>query len=239
MSTPQNSAGEGQLLPRVVAVSAWLAALLPLVALVAFVGAYRFDAGRLADLPSIVGDRSSAPTLRLAGLLDMGAYLAVALVVLYLHRRLTHRAPDLMALVTFGGLTYVVLGSLGGTLLATVGPPLVEDGSEMARTTFGAFATMVTVTLWGTLESIFLGVWLIGIGWLIRVDRNWFGMLAVVAGVGALLSAARSGITGHSVGDLPGPLDVAVVGLLGLYVPWLVGLGILLYRRQMLQSPGQ
>ena len=53
-----------------------------------------------------------------------------------------------------------------------------------------------------------------------------------VAGVGALLSAARSGFTGLSVGDLPGPLDVVIVGLLGLYVPWLAWLGFLLYRGQ-------
>jgi hypothetical protein len=238
MSTPQKIAVKGQLLPRVVALSAWLAALLPLVALVAFLGAYRVELDRLADLPSIVGDRGAAPTLRLAGLLDMSAYLAVAPVVLHLHRRLRERAPDLMGLVTFAGLAYLLLGSLGGTLLATVGPPLVEDGSEAARVTFGAFATMVTVTLWGTLESIFLGVWLIGVGSLIRAERYWFGMLAIVAGVGALLSAARSGITGRSVGDLPGPVDVVVVGLLGLYVPWLVWLGMLVYRRQVLGSKG-
>jgi hypothetical protein len=64
-------------------------------------------------------------------------------------------------------------------------------------------------------------------------------MLGIVAGVGALLSAARSGITGRSVGDLPGPVDVVVVGLLGLYVPWLVWLGILVYRRQVLGSKGE
>jgi hypothetical protein len=226
-------------MPRVAAISAWLAALLPLVALVAFLGAYRVDVGRLADLPSIVGDRAAAPTLRLAGLLDMSAYLAVAPVVLYLHHRLRDRAPDLMGLVTFAGLAYLLLGSLGGTLLATVGPPLVEDGSEAARTTFGAIATMVTITLWGTLESIFLGVWLIGVGWLVRAERFAFGMLGVVAGVGALLSAARSGITGRSVGDLPGPPDLVVVGLLGLYVPWLVWLGVLLYRRQLLEPTSE
>jgi hypothetical protein len=223
---------EGPVTPRAVAVCAWLGALLPLAALVAFMGAYRFELDRLADLPSIVGDRAEAGTLRLAGLLDMSAYLVVAPVVIDLHNRLRDPAPSLMRLLTFGGLAYVVLGSLGGAIFATVEPPLVEDGSEVARTTFGAFATMVTVTLWGTLESVYLGTWLIGVGWLLRSERAAFGMLAVVAGVGALLSASRSGFTGLSVGDLPGPLDVVIVGLLGLYVPWLAWLGFLLYRGQ-------
>jgi hypothetical protein len=220
------------LTPRVVAICAWLAASLPLAALVVVAGAYHFEVDRLADLPSIVGDRSAAPTLRWAGLLDMSAYLAVAPVVIDLHRRLRDRAPDLIGLLTFGGLAYVVLGSLGGAIFATVAPPLVEHGSVVARTTFAAFATLVTVTSWGTLELIFLGMWLIGVGVLLRAEHAVFGTLAVVAGVGALLSAARSGLTGRSVGDLPGPLDFVVVGLLGLYVPWLAWLGIILYRRQ-------
>lgn len=222
--------------PRIVAVCAWLAGFLPLAALVAFAAAYRFDVERLADLPSIVGDRGAAPTLRVAGLLDMGAYLAIAPIVIDLDRRLRDRAPDLVSLATFAGLAYLVLGSLGGSIFATVGPPLVEDGSDAARTTFAAFSTMVTVTLWGTLESIFLGVWLIGVGVLIRAEHVPFGTLTIMAGVGALLSAARSGFTGQFVAEIAGPVDLVVVGLLGLYVPWLFWLGVLLYRGQVTQS---
>ena len=36
-----------------------------------------------------------------------------------------------------------------------------------------------------------------------------------MAGIGALLSAVRSGLTGQSVADLAGPVDLVVVGLLG------------------------
>ncbi|MEP6638112.1 MAG: hypothetical protein ABJC39_02080 [Chloroflexota bacterium] len=218
---------------RVVAVCAWLAAIVPVVALVAFLAAYRFDATRLTDLPSIVGDRPSGPTLRIAGLLDMTAYLPVAPVVIYLDRRLRHRAPDLVGLLTFGGLAYVLLGSLGGTLFATVGPPLVEDGSETARVVFAALGSMVTVGLWGTLELIGFGVWLLGVGWLLRAERLAYGNLGVLAGIGSLLSAARTGLTGRSVGDLPGPVDFLVVGLLGVALPWLAWTGLRLYRGQI------
>jgi hypothetical protein len=226
-----------QLTQRSVAVCAWLAAVVPLLALVAFLAAYRFDTARLTDLPSIVGDRDAAAALRWAGLIDMTAYLPVAPIVVYLHRRLAERAPDLIGLLTFCGLAYVLLGALGGTLFATVGPPLVEDGSEAARVTFAAFATMVAVGLWGTLELIGFGVWLVGIGWLLRAQSPAFGWLAIVAGIGSLLSAGRTGITGRSVGDLPGPLDFVVVGLLGLALPWLAWLGIRLYRGWMPLRP--
>ena len=211
---------------RLIGLCALLAAALPLVAFAAFAVAYRFDVGRLADLPSIVGDRDAAMTLRIAGLLDMSAYLVVAPLVAYLHSVLRADAPDVMGLVTFCGFAYVLLGSLGGTIFATVGPPLVIDGSDVARTTFGAFATLVTVTIWSTLESIFLGVWLVGVGWLLRRHHSGLGTLAIVAAVGAFLSAARSGLTGQSVGDLPGPIDLLIVGWYGLYVPWMAWLGI-------------
>jgi hypothetical protein len=221
-----------RLKPRAVAVCAWLAAVLPLVALAAFVAAYRCDVRRLADLPSIVGDRSSSPVLRLAGLLDMSAYLAVAPVVIFIHRRFERGQGDVIGLLSFCGLAYVVLGSLGGTIVATVEPPLVDDGSDNARTTFAAFSTLVTVTIWSTLESIFLGAWLIGIGSLFRTERLAFGNLAILAGVGALLTAIRAGLTGRSVGDLPGPIDFVVVGVYGLYVPWLAWLGFRLYQKR-------
>ncbi|PYO39463.1 MAG: hypothetical protein DMD33_19825 [Gemmatimonadetes bacterium] len=194
-----------------------------------FMAAYHFEVQRLTDLPSIVGDPSNAMTLRWAGLADMTAYLPVAPVVIYLHHRLGDRAPDLIGLLTFCGLAYVLLGSLGGTLFATVGPPLVEDGSEAARVTFAAFANMVTIGLWGTLELIGFGVWLLGMGWLFRKEHAQFGALGLLAGIGSLLSAARTGITGRSVGDLPGPLDWVVVGLLGLALPWLAWLGLRIY----------
>jgi hypothetical protein len=217
---------------RVVAISAWAAAIQPLVALIVFLAVYDFAPGGLNDLPSIVGDADAAGTLRWAGLADMLAYLPVAPVVIYLHRRLAHRAPDLIGVLTFGGLAYVLLGSLGGTLFATVGPPLVEAGTDAARLVFGALADMITVTLWGTLELIGFGVWLIGVGWLLRADSAAFGYAGILAGVGSLLSAARTGITGRSVGDLPGVLDWVIVGLLGLALPWLAWLGIRLWRGQ-------
>jgi hypothetical protein len=111
------------------AACAWLAAALPLVALLAFVAAFRWQPDRHAHFPSIVGDRDAALTLRVAGLLDMSAYLAVAPVVIYLHNRLR----SLIGLLTFAGLAYLVLGSLGGTIFATVEPPLFDEGSDAAR----------------------------------------------------------------------------------------------------------
>jgi hypothetical protein len=214
---------------RVVSACAWLAAVLPLVAFVAFAATYDFDVGRLADLQSIVGtDRGLG--IRIAGLLDMSAYLVTIPVVLYLHRRLAGGGSDLLGLATFCGLAYGVLGSLGGSTFATVAPPLIDDGSEVARVTFMAFTTFVTVTIWSTLESIFLGVWLLGVGRLLRPQSAGVGTLALIAGVGALLSAVRSGLTGQSVAQLPGLLDLVVVGLLGLYVPWFAWLGFELLR---------
>jgi hypothetical protein len=72
------------------------------------------------------------------------------------------------------------------------------------------------------LTPVFVSVWLFGLGWLLRPRLRGLGTLAMVAGVGAMLTAVHSGLTGLSVAQLPGPIDLLGVGLLGLYVPWLV-----------------
>ena len=218
------------LTPRVVALFCWAAAGMPLVALVIFMAAYRFDVGEQGGGASIVG----IITL-LIGASTVFGQLKDSLDEIWEVRPKSELGVWGFVrdrLLTFGGLAYVLLGSLGGTLFATVGPPLVEDGSAAARVTFAAFANMVTLTLWGTLELIGLGVWLIGVGWLTTAENRVFGIFGVVAGIGSMLSAARTAITGRSVADLPGPLDFVVVGLLGLYVPWLVWLGVRLYRER-------
>jgi signal peptidase len=69
-------------------------------------------------------------------------------------------------------------------------------------------------------------------GWLHRPNGRLGLFAVIVAGIGALLTAARGGITGRSVGDLPGPVDFVIVGLLGLYVPWLAWLGLRLHRER-------
>src|SRR5438128_919833 len=86
-------------------------------------------------------------------------------------------------IAAFGGLGFVLVGSIGAVLWASVGPPLLEAsaaGSASAlgaRVAFGALSTAVYVGLWGTLEQLLLGGWLIGVGWLVRAEGRAFAGL--------------------------------------------------------------
>jgi hypothetical protein len=227
-----------------VALVALVFVVLEVVASLMFLGVYSFDVKALAANPGALPVRGLDVTglLRWGGLVDMLGYLALAPVVLYLHRRLGASvstqggALGLVSLLTISGLGFVLVGSIGAVLYASVGPPLLDSsaaGSETAtaaRVAFAALGNGVIVGLWGTLEQLLLGVWLIGIGWLVRVERRAFGWLAVVAGIGALAYGARTGLSGHPPGDLTAPLDILIFAAFGLFFAWLVWLAVRLWR---------
>jgi hypothetical protein len=230
--------------PRSVALVTVAFVVLEVVASLVFLAVYDFDVKTLAANPGALPARGPdvAGLLRLGGLVDMLGYLALAPVVLYMHRRLDAaaservRALGLVSLLTFGGLGFVLVGSIGAVLYASVGPALLEasaSGSETAtaaRVAFAALGNGVIVGLWGTLEQLLLGVWLIGVGWLLRAEGRLFGWLAVVAGAGALSYGAKTGLSGRPPGDLTAPLDILIFTAFGLFFAWLVWVAVRLWR---------
>jgi len=218
--------------------------VLDVVASVMFIAVYDSDALALAANPGVLPARGSevAALLRWGGVVDMLGYLALAPVVLYLHGRLNATVSErvgalgLVSLVTFSGLGFVLVGSIGAVLYASVGPPLLDAsaaGSETAtaaRVAFAALGNGVLVGLWGTLEVPLLGVWLIGVGWFVRAEGRAFGWLAIAAGLGALTYGARTGLSGHPPVDITAPLDIVIVSALGLFFAWLVWLAVRLWQ---------
>jgi hypothetical protein len=217
--------------------------VLEVMASVMVAAVYDFDATALAADPGMFPARGSevAGLLRWGGVVDMLGYLALAPIVLYLHGRLGAtvservRASGLVSLLTSSGLGFVLVGSIGAVLYASVGPPLLDAsavGSETAaaRVAFAALGNGVLVGLWGTLELPLLGVWLIGVGWLMRAEGRAFGWLAVVAGVGALSYGARTALSGRPPVDFTAPLDLLILGALGLFFAWLVWLAVRLWE---------
>jgi hypothetical protein len=218
--------------------SAILTVVLTALASVLLVGAYGFDLRAVAD-PGTIVDRGPtvAANLRLALLVDMTSYLPLAPVVLYLHRRLRSDDPGLMGLVTVCGLAYVLMGAIGGAILAAGTPPLIADygaasaaGREASRVTFVALTDAVEIGVWGTLELIPFGIWALGIAWFLRADWPRFALVVGLAGVGALAASLRTAVVARSLVDISGPLDVTVVGLLGLFFPAALWLGLQLLR---------
>ena len=200
--------------------------------------AYGFDIGALAHPGSIVdGGPGVAQMLRWGALLDMVSYFPMAVVVVYVHYQLRDRNPLLVTLLTACGLAYVLIGSIAVVLLASVGPPLIEGyaaasiaGREAARVSLESLGNATIVGLWGTLELIAIGVWFIGLGWLLWSDWRRFAALSILAGVGALASSLRTGLTGRTIVDIDGPLDLAILGAAGCLVVWEIWLALRLWR---------
>jgi hypothetical protein len=214
---------------------------LAIAATVALLAASGFDAAALAHPGSIV-DRGegAADLLRVGGLLDMASYLPVAVLVLYLHDRLRRRGGQLVALMTAGGLAYVLIGGIGGAILATGGPPLIEgyatateSGREAARVALDTLGHIVLAGLFGTLELIPLAGWVIGIGWLLRREWPAFAALSAVVGLAAFASAVRTGLTGRTLIEVDGPLALVIAASLGLFIVWQLLLVARLWRRDL------
>jgi hypothetical protein len=182
-----------------------------------------------------------AELLRWGGLLDMGGYLALGLVVLYVGERLWRGNAFVVASLTLSGLAAVLVGAIGAVLLATVGPSLLLDyaaapasARETARLTLETLGRGVLAGLWGTLELTLLGAWLIGVGWLLRREWPRFGVLALLSGISMVASSVRTGATGRILPEVSGPLDLVVVLIIGgglvLLFVWLLWLAIRLWR---------
>lgn len=200
--------------------------------------AFGFDTKALAH-PGLLVDKgqSVAHLLRWGALLDMISYFPLAPVVVYVHHRLRDRNRALVTLLTVGGLAYVLIGSIGGVVLASAGPPLIEgyaaasaSGREAARVALETLGNGVLIGLWGTLELIPLGMWFIGVGWLLWSEWRRFAALSILVGVGMLAASLRTALTGRSLVDVGGPLDLVILAGTGLLFAWETWLALQLWR---------
>jgi hypothetical protein len=216
-----------------VAVVAFAAVILQGTAGLAFAAVYGFDVTRHADLGALIErGPGAAQGFRLALLVDMLAYLAVAPVVLHLHGRLRASAagqtplPWAVDVVGFAGLLFAIAGSIGATFLALAGSSLIDAAAAggaseaAARVAFEAISRAVDEGLWGPLEWLAAGIWVGGLGWLLRDEGRRFAMTGMAAGVGALVYALRTGLTGRNPVETGEPIDLVAVAALGLFVIW-------------------
>lgn len=207
------------------------------------VAVYDFDLALFTSNGGVI-ERGPAVAglLRVATLIDMVGYLALAPVVLYMHGRIRAAVPErlrrlgLPSTLTFAALGFVIVGAIGAVTLASVGPWLLDasvagpDAQAVARLQFGALEKFVFVGLWGTLALLMLGTWLVGVNWVLRAEGRPFAWLGAVAGLGALGYAVRSGLTGQTPLPIAGPVDILIVAALGCLPLWALWLSIRLWR---------
>ena len=207
------------------------------------IAAYKFDLTLFVSGGGLI-DRGpdAAGLLRLGSLVDMLGYLALVPVALYLHGRIRAALParlrdlGLAGMVTFSALGFAIVGAIGAVTLASAGAWLLGAAATgsgtpaVARLQFGALEKLVFVGLWGCLEQVLLGTWVIGVSWVVRAEARAFAWLGGFVGAGALAYAARTGLTGETPLPIGGPADVFIIAAIGALPLWVAWLGLRLWR---------
>ena len=196
------------------------------------------ESGRLIERgPQVSG------LLRVAMLIDMIGYLALAPVALYLHRPISAAVPEnlrrmgLPAMLTAAGVGFAVIGAIGSATFGSVGPVLLQESAAgpealaAARLQLAAFETILYVGLWGTLQLPLLAIWMTGVSWVARPEEgSAFAWLGWTCALGLLGYALRCALTGLTPFSLAGPFDWLILLMVGLLAPWMFWLTVRLWQ---------
>ncbi len=220
---------------RTAAISALVVTLvLGMISNVIFLWAFEFRLDWFLDPAQLIEAGPATPgLLRWAALTDLFSYyLPTAVVALALWHVLRPRSPALADVATLGALGYVVAGSIGAVTLATAGPILLQayvaPGADQASvaTDFAVLVEVVWRGVWQLLDTTLIGMWLIGVGLLMRVDQPAFARLSFALGgfawFATLFTAVRLGIAS----------DAALGMVFLLWAAWSIWLILLLARRR-------
>jgi hypothetical protein len=189
--------------------AALLSAPLAAANILAMFGAVHFDTSAMANPIALLHEgRSSATLWRWAMIFDLlGYYLLIVPAVLVLRQSLRSEQPEWVDLGCGCLLTYSLIGAIGGAVLATAIPPLMNAYSAV-----GSHHYVLTAVFNGYSNAIYRGMWnlleelLAGIGWLVlgsamcRVDGR-LGLLTVLLGAACLVDAFGVMINAGAVAD--------------------------------------
>lgn len=147
------------------------------------------DAARLLAMGA-----GAARLFHISMVFDVLAYLMFAPLVVFCWSQLRPRSEGLASLFAFCGLSYSLLGSLGGVVVDALLPSMMSDYAAaapaqqdvlrlLARYSYLAVAHGV----WNPLEVLMVSVWFLGFGLFLLQERRGLAILALVlAGLGLL-----------------------------------------------------
>jgi hypothetical protein len=217
------------------AVAAIVSAPLALVSIFVALPAVNYDFTVLSDPIALLqrGGLKMAPVMRCSLVLDLlGYYLLIAPLALFLGLWLRVRHGAWARLFSGCLLVYVVLGAAGASVLAAVTPRLFAlhaaaspEQRPAIEAIYAAFTDAVYAGLWNMLEELIAGVGWLGLGWLLRRERPFIGVVMIVLGVACIVDSAGTIFRSESVATV-------ALGVYLLLAPlWALGLGISLLRR--------
>jgi hypothetical protein len=125
---------------------------------------------------------------------DVLAYLVFAPVMVFCWLWLKRRSEGLVSLLTFCGLSYALLGSVGGVIVDAVLPKMIVDfpaaapaQQEILRLLARLFYLAIAHGVWNPLEVLMVSVWFLGFGLLLRREKRGLAILALAVSCLGLL----------------------------------------------------
>jgi len=218
---------------RIAAFTVIMAGLLNLAASVVTSLAVDFNAGLLANPQDMLtaGLASGAIELfRWGEILGVFGYCLLLIpVTLYLWYWLSPRNPRMVTLYTVLGLIGIVLCVIESAIRVSIWPPMMvaypeaaEAQRELLQVIFGTMTDFAFESMYA-LNSMLAGLWLLGMGLLLRSQRRILGVVTAIMG-GAIFFAGIGWITRVD--------PLARLELFYFLQPiWAVWLGIVVWRR--------
>ena len=183
---------------RIAAISAILAMPVTLANTIVLLMAVDFNTDFMSNPAGLITiGVPASETFRWGSILELGApTLLLVPAAFYLWYWLKPRAPRLVTLYTFFGLTSLLLAAIGSLLRATLYPSLMNaysQASEIQRDVLMViFQGITNFNFEGlyALDLVFSGIWWLGIGPLLRSDRRILGTVTTILGTAYLLAGA-------------------------------------------------
>ena len=183
---------------RIAAISAILAMPVTLANTIVLLMAVDFNTDFMSNPAGLITiGVPASETFRWGSILELGApTLLLVPAAFYLWYWLKPRAPKLVTLYTFFGLTSLLLAAIGSLLRATLYPSLMNaysQASEIQRDVLMViFQGITNFNFEGlyALDLIFSGIWWLGIGPLLRNERRILGTVTTILGIAYLLAGA-------------------------------------------------
>ena len=183
---------------RIAAISAILAMPVTLANTIVLLMAVDFNTEFMSNPAGLITiGVPASETFRWGSILELGApTLLLVPAAFYLWYWLKPRAPRLVTLYTFFGLTSLLLAAIGSLLRATLYPSLMNaysQASEIQRDVLMViFQGITNFNFEGlyALDLVFSGIWWLGIGPLLRSDRRILGTVTTILGIAYLLAGA-------------------------------------------------
>jgi hypothetical protein len=178
---------------------------------------------------------ANAEASRWSMICDMiGYYMLLVPVIYYLHDWMKDKTPW-SHVITFCGLAYVLIGTIGASILAIVYPQTLKaygdatpEMKQIIKSNFEFVNTMVYGGMWNLLEVLFAGIWWLFIGSLLfKTGNKAIGIVTILLGCFTMLDGF-SGIIASA-----GLHEITLNVYLYASIVWAFWIGLLIYRKPL------